>query len=215
MRLDWHSVRIELREPLRISRATMSSRDAVCVTLTDRSTRGRGEVVTSPRLGIIVESIDRALRRAAAWLDTERDPRRLRARLPELRAELPDALPVVAAVDAAVHDYLAIRARQPLAGPVPPQAWDRLRECRSHTTRHGPNRVPGFARTHAGARVHRHGASHIGFRSARSHSGPHLDSRPSLDLEPAVPRPIEAEFAVRTLDPLISGARADDTGDHR
>ncbi|WP_054814631.1 enolase C-terminal domain-like protein [Nocardia arizonensis] len=124
MKLDWHSIRIELREPLRISRATMSTRDAVWVTFTDADTLGRGEVVTSPRLGITLDAIDRALRQVADWVATERDPRELRVRLPELRALLPDALPVVAAVDVALHDFLAIRAGQPLDAYLGMPQWD-------------------------------------------------------------------------------------------
>ncbi|WP_216907560.1 enolase C-terminal domain-like protein [Nocardia noduli] len=124
MRLDWHSIRIDLKEPLRISRATMSTRDAVWVTVSEGDIRGRGEVVTSPRLGITLETIDHALRRAAQWLAAERDPRHLRVRLPELRAELRDALPVVAAVDAAVHEFLAIRAGQPLDAYLGMPHWD-------------------------------------------------------------------------------------------
>lgn len=126
MRLDWHSTRIELSEPLRISRATIAARDAVWVSLTHRRTQGWGEVVTSPRLGITLDSVDSALRRAAEWIATETDPQRLRGRLPELRAALPSALPVVAAVDAALHDCLAVRAGQSLYSYLGMPEWDRM-----------------------------------------------------------------------------------------
>lgn len=124
MKLDRHRVRIDLRAPLRISRATMSTREAVWVTLSDGDATGRGEVVTSPRLGLTVDTIDQALHRATDWIGGESDASDLRARLPELRALLPHALPVVAAVDAALHDLLAIRAGQPLDAYLGMPHWD-------------------------------------------------------------------------------------------
>ncbi|WP_216910816.1 dipeptide epimerase [Nocardia noduli] len=124
MRFEWTTTRIELTEPLRISRATMSERDAVCVTLSHDGVSGRGEVVTSPRLGITVATIGRALADTAAWAAGVGDPEALRAALPALRARLADALPVAAAVDIAVHDHLATRAGQPLSAYLGMPHWD-------------------------------------------------------------------------------------------
>ncbi len=124
MRLEWTTTRIELTEPLRISRATMAERDAVCVTLSHDGVSGRGEVVTSPRLGITGATIGRALAGTAEWVARASDPDALRAALPVLRRRLADALPVAAAVDIAVHDHLAIRDGQPLCSYLGMPPWD-------------------------------------------------------------------------------------------
>lgn len=121
MRLDWTVEPLVLGEPLRISRATMSRRDAVCVRLSQQGADGFGEVVTSERLGLDVLGIDRRLQEIKQRLQRYVDPGRLRAALPDLLADLAEAPAVVAAVDAAVHDLLAmlagIRVHQLLGAP--------------------------------------------------------------------------------------------------
>nr|WP_269781663.1 enolase C-terminal domain-like protein [Nocardia bovistercoris] len=102
-----------MRAPLRISRGSMSERDAVWVRLSDEFGSGQGEVVTSARFGLDVAAVQRALARVASWLGAD-GPEQLRTRLPELRAAMSDALPVVAAVDCALHDLLARAAGLPL-----------------------------------------------------------------------------------------------------
>ena len=47
MRIRWHSEKLLLREPFRISRSVMHERGAVCVELSDGEHVGRGEAVTS------------------------------------------------------------------------------------------------------------------------------------------------------------------------
>ncbi|WP_067704093.1 enolase C-terminal domain-like protein [Nocardia jejuensis] len=126
MRLDHRVARLRLAEPLRISRAAMTERDAVWVTLSHQGIRGRGEVVTSPRLGLDVAAIERALVTAASWVGAESHPAGLRKRLPELRNRLAHALPVAAAVDAAVHDLLAVEAGVPLHEVLGMPVWDRV-----------------------------------------------------------------------------------------
>ncbi|MGW4368341.1 enolase C-terminal domain-like protein [Nocardia takedensis] len=125
MRLEHTVETLRLATPLRISRGAMSERDAVRLTLSDDRGHGRGEVVTSPRLGVDAESVARALTRVADWMGAD-DAVALRARLPELRAALPEALPMVAAVDCAVHDYLATVAGVPLCDLLGLPRWDHV-----------------------------------------------------------------------------------------
>ncbi|MFI2478551.1 mandelate racemase/muconate lactonizing enzyme family protein [Nocardia xishanensis] len=108
MRITWQTTRLELARPLRISRASMSGRDAAWVRLTDGKDEGWGEVVTSPRLGLDTARITTALAALAARVEECGEPEQFRANLPDLRAAFP--LPVVCAVDSAVHDLLARRA---------------------------------------------------------------------------------------------------------
>lgn len=124
MKLEWSATRLELTEPLRISRAAMIERDAVTVTLSHEDLRGCGEVVTSPRLGVSITAITRALDEAAHWMAFSTHPEQLRTRLPELRARLHHILPVAAAVDVAVHDYLAVHAGVPLWEYLEVPVWD-------------------------------------------------------------------------------------------
>lgn len=109
MILDWADEQLVLREPLRISRATMTSRDAVCVRLSHQGVHGFGEVVTSQRLGLDVAGIDHRLQKVTSWLQGFDEPDLLRAALPTLLARLADAPAVVAAIDAAVHDLIGRR----------------------------------------------------------------------------------------------------------
>ncbi|WP_220139808.1 dipeptide epimerase [Nocardia huaxiensis] len=126
MKLHHRVTRLTLTEPLRISRAAMSARDAVWVTLSHKGIDGCGEVVTSPRLGLDVAAIENALAEAAQWLGAGSHPATLRKRLPELRTRLRHALPVVAAVDSAVHDWLALDAGLPLCELLGMPAWERV-----------------------------------------------------------------------------------------
>ncbi|GAB4586486.1 enolase C-terminal domain-like protein [Nocardia sp. IFM 10818] len=124
MKLDWTTTGLTLREPLRISRAAMSERDAVTVRLSHNGIAGYGEVVTSPRLGLTVERIGYGLAEAAAWLGESDDPASLLSRLPELRARLHAALPVACAVDGAVHDLAATTAGLALDEFLGAPHWD-------------------------------------------------------------------------------------------
>ncbi|MGW5317075.1 enolase C-terminal domain-like protein [Nocardia thailandica] len=120
MRITWQTARLELARPLRISRASMSGRDAVWVRIRDGDESGWGEVVTSPRLGLDTPAILSAL---AGWIarGLPPDPEALHASLPRVRQTLPT--PVACAVDAAVHDLLARRAGVAVAAAlgVPPR----------------------------------------------------------------------------------------------
>ncbi|MFI5717910.1 mandelate racemase/muconate lactonizing enzyme family protein [Nocardia sp. NPDC051750] len=113
MDLTWTSKTLELDRPLSISRATMANRVAVWVSLTAGGQTGQGEVVGSPRLGLDRATIGTALDGIAARIARCTGHEQVRALLPRLRSEFP--LPVVAALDSAVHDALARRAGLPLA----------------------------------------------------------------------------------------------------
>lgn len=124
MTLSWTTARLELAAPLRISRASMTGRDAVWVSLTDDGLTGRGEVVTSPRLGLDTSVIETVLRDITAQTAKHCEPEQLRERLPLLRAEFAHALPVIAAVDSAVHDLLALRAGVSVGTYLDLPQWD-------------------------------------------------------------------------------------------
>lgn len=109
MILDWTAEELQLAEPLQIFRSTLAVRAAVCVRLSHQGVEGFGEVVTSVSQGLDVAGIDRRLRELVPWVQGFDDPAALRVMLPELRVRCADALAVAAAVDAAVHDWIAIR----------------------------------------------------------------------------------------------------------
>ncbi|MFG3619419.1 mandelate racemase/muconate lactonizing enzyme family protein [Nocardia sp. NPDC047654] len=120
--MTWTSTTLKLARPLRISRATMTERFAVWVTLTADGHAGHGEVVGSPRLGLDLAAIDTALRGIAERIACCADPDEVRALLPSLRSEF--ALPVVAALDSAAHDVLARRAGLPMCEYLGLPQWD-------------------------------------------------------------------------------------------
>ncbi|WBB50444.1 hypothetical protein O3597_08280 [Verrucosispora sp. WMMA2044] len=112
MRLDWRSYPLRLREPLRISRSTMSGRDAVQVDLSHDGVTGHGEVVTSAYYGLDRAAILDLLAGIGQRVSGYGEPETLLAELPALAAELPAG--VLAALDAAVHDLLGRRAGMPV-----------------------------------------------------------------------------------------------------
>ncbi|MBF5001846.1 dipeptide epimerase [Nocardia sp. BSTN01] len=122
MKVTWTDTTLELLRPLRISRASMSQRAAVWVTLAADGHVGHGEVVASPRLGLDLTAIDTALRGVGERITGCADPEQVRALLPLLRAEF--ALPVVAALDSAAHDLLARRAGMSLGDYLGVPQWD-------------------------------------------------------------------------------------------
>lgn len=106
MKLSWTVRRLELREPLRISRSAMAERDAVTVELEHDGVVGRGEAVTSNYYGLTVERIEAELRAAGEVLATVDDPESIAS---------PSPVPgVAAALDAARHDLLATLRGMPV-----------------------------------------------------------------------------------------------------
>ncbi|MFJ9520016.1 enolase C-terminal domain-like protein [Kitasatospora sp. NPDC101801] len=113
MRLDLRVVELQLAEPLRISRSTMTSRDAVELTVRHAGASGHGEVVASTYLGLPTGEI---LRHGRA-LDLLRypDPETALSELHCLAApfgELPPGVP--AGLEAALLDLVGKRAGAPV-----------------------------------------------------------------------------------------------------
>lgn len=125
MKATQRTVRLELAEPLRISRSTMSARDAVWLTVEHDGLCGHGEAVTSVYYGLDADTLGRLL--AAVDLRRFADPE---SALDALRAgelagsDIPPA--VTAAVDAALLDLVGKRAGSPvhrlLGAPAAPVA---------------------------------------------------------------------------------------------
>ncbi|MFE2327879.1 dipeptide epimerase [Streptomyces sp. NPDC059385] len=127
MRLTWHTTRLELAEPLRISRSVMTGRDAVWVTLEHGGASGWGEAVGSRYLGLPTERILRHLSAVRPAVERLPDPETAWHELApagSLGADLPAG--VLAAVEAAVLDLIGKRAGRPahafLGSPRPPSA---------------------------------------------------------------------------------------------
>ncbi|MFI9811970.1 dipeptide epimerase [Saccharothrix variisporea] len=116
MKLSWHVYGLDLRTPLRISRSVTTRRDAVRVVLEHDGFRGHGEVVTSVFYDLDVPRIVELLTEAAPVVSAV-DPEDLLAALPPLPPG------VLAALDAAVHDLLAVRAGIPLYSLVGDPQW--------------------------------------------------------------------------------------------
>ncbi|CAL9330421.1 L-Ala-D_L-Glu epimerase [Streptomyces sp. enrichment culture] len=115
MKAGLRTVRLELTEPLRISRSTMSAREAVWLNIAHEGATGHGEAVTSVYYGLDAARLERLL--AAAGADLARLPGPESA-LGALRAgEWPgDGTPpaVTAAVEAALLDLVGKRAGRPV-----------------------------------------------------------------------------------------------------
>ncbi|MDO3649916.1 mandelate racemase/muconate lactonizing enzyme family protein [Nocardia mangyaensis] len=127
MKLSWQSARLELASPLRISRAAMSGRDAVWVSLSADGHTGSGEVVSSERFGLDTTIIEATLTDLAAHTAKYSEPEQLRSHLALLRLDFARALPVVAALDSAVHDLLARRAGVTVGAYLALPQWDSVR----------------------------------------------------------------------------------------
>lgn len=111
MRVSWRVTTVTLATPLRIARGSMAGREAVEVALTDADgVRGHGEVVTSVRLGLDVAGIDGALEELRPALADAGDGSGVLAVL----ATTPPPAGVRAALDAAAHDLLGLRAGRPV-----------------------------------------------------------------------------------------------------
>ncbi|MEV6168563.1 dipeptide epimerase [Streptomyces sp. NPDC051954] len=121
MKATRRTVRLHLTEPLRISRSTMSARDAVWLTIEHEGLYGHGEAVTSVYYGLDAPTLERHF--AAVDLNRFSDPE---SALEDLREgwDVPQA--VAAAVEAALLDLVGKRAGIPvhrlLGAPAAPVA---------------------------------------------------------------------------------------------
>ncbi|WP_030410776.1 dipeptide epimerase [Streptomyces sp. NRRL S-1448] len=115
MKATQRTVRLDLAEPLRISRSTMAARDAVWLTVEVDGLRGHGEAVTSVYYGLDADTLERLLAAVATDLRRFRDPE---SALDALRAgelageDTPPA--VTAAVESALLDLAGKRAGSPV-----------------------------------------------------------------------------------------------------
>ncbi|MBW1595572.1 dipeptide epimerase [Streptomyces sp. JJ38] len=126
MKAGQRTVRLDLTEPLRISRSTMSARDAVWLSIEHEGVTGHGEAVTSVYYGLDTSTLGRLLADAGTELARFPEPE---SALDALRAgALPggDTPPAVtAAVEAALLDLVGKRAGSSvhrLLGAVRPPA---------------------------------------------------------------------------------------------
>lgn len=129
MKVTQRTVRLELAEPLRISRSTMAAREAVWLTVQDDDgVQGHGEAVTSVYYGLDTDTLARLLTETASDLRRFPDPESALEALRDGRvAGSPDTPPAVtAAVGAALLDLVGKRAEAPvhrlLGAPSAPSA---------------------------------------------------------------------------------------------
>ncbi|EKX62034.1 dipeptide epimerase [Streptomyces ipomoeae] len=116
MKVIQRTVRLELAEPLRISRSTMSAREAVWLTVEHDGVHGHGEAVTSVYYGLDADTLGRRFTAVAADLVRFRDPESALAALRDGEsAGAPETPPAVtAAVDSALLDLVGKRAGSPV-----------------------------------------------------------------------------------------------------
>lgn len=127
MKASLRTVRLELTEPLRISRSTMTARDAVWLTVEHDGVTGHGEAVTSGYYGLDTRTLERLLAAAGASLGRFGDPEgALEARRAGEGAGRGTPPAVTAAVEAALLDLAGKRADSPvhrlLGAAAPPVA---------------------------------------------------------------------------------------------
>ncbi|MEU4067275.1 dipeptide epimerase [Streptomyces wedmorensis] len=114
MKSRQRTVRLELAEPLRISRSTMAARDAVWLTVEHDGQRGHGEAVTSVYYGLDTGTLERLLHAESQWLAGFHDPETALEAVQDgtRRAAAPPA--VTAAVESALLDLVGKRADLPV-----------------------------------------------------------------------------------------------------
>ncbi|WP_405742648.1 dipeptide epimerase [Streptomyces sp. NBC_01525] len=111
MKTSLRTTRLELAEPLRISRATMAARDAVWLTVEHGGLRGHGEAVASAYYGLDAATLVRLLRDASAAVARHADPESALAALCAGELPAPGAPPAVAAaVESALLDLVGKRS---------------------------------------------------------------------------------------------------------
>ncbi|WP_371648802.1 MULTISPECIES: dipeptide epimerase [unclassified Streptomyces] len=113
MKVSQRTVRLQLTEPLRISRSTMAARDAVWFFVEHEGQLGRGEAVTSVYYGLDADTLGRLLHAESQWLTRFAEPG---SALEALRNGGREGTPpaVIAAVESALLDLLGKRAGIPV-----------------------------------------------------------------------------------------------------
>ncbi|MGI5346939.1 mandelate racemase/muconate lactonizing enzyme family protein [Streptomyces sp. CA-250714] len=127
MKATQRTVRLELTEPLRISRSTMAARDAVWLTLEHDGQTGHGEAVTSVYFGLDTDTLARHIAALGAYAVRFSTPENALEALwagEPAGQDIPPA--VTAAVEAALLDLVGKRADRPvhrlLGAPAAPVA---------------------------------------------------------------------------------------------
>ncbi|MGC0399571.1 L-alanine-DL-glutamate epimerase-like enolase superfamily enzyme [Streptomyces sp. SAI-126] len=126
MKARLRTVRLDLAEPLRISRSTTTAREAVWLTLDHEGLSGHGEAVTSAYYGLDADTLVRLL--SAVDLTLFARPESALEALRQGELASPRAVPpaVTAAVESALLDLVGKRANTPvhrlLGTPEPPVA---------------------------------------------------------------------------------------------
>ncbi len=114
MELSWQIERLPLRAPLRIARSTTSVKDAVVVRIAHGGVIGHGEVVATSYYDQDVWSIVGTLSELTHVIGRMEDPFELRSRLDGLIERYTAQPATLAALDAAVHDWVGRRLGLPL-----------------------------------------------------------------------------------------------------
>ncbi|MEV0368318.1 dipeptide epimerase [Streptomyces sp. NPDC050636] len=127
MKTTVRTTRLELAEPLRISRSTMAARDAVWLTVERGGLRGHGEAVASTYFGLDARTLVRLLRDAATAIERCGDPETALGAVRAGELAGPGTPPAVtAAVESALLDLVGKRAGAPvhqlLGSLIPPTA---------------------------------------------------------------------------------------------
>ncbi|WP_340375234.1 dipeptide epimerase [Streptomyces sp. SS7] len=112
MKASLRTVRLELTEPLRISRSTMSARSAVWLTVEHDGATGHGEAVTSVYYGLDTDTLRGLLATAGRDLARFPDPESALYGGESICENTPPA--VTAAVEAALLDLVGKRAGRPV-----------------------------------------------------------------------------------------------------
>ncbi|MGC5395661.1 dipeptide epimerase [Streptomyces sp. DT20] len=123
MKVTQRTVRLQLTEPLRISRSTMAARDAVWLFVEHEGRTGRGEAVSSVYYGLDTGTLTRLLHAESLWLARFAEPESALAELRTASRRTPPA--VRAAVESALLDLTGKRAGLPvheLLGTPGPQS---------------------------------------------------------------------------------------------
>ncbi|WP_206508004.1 dipeptide epimerase [Streptomyces chrestomyceticus] len=115
MNVTLRVVRLQLAEPLRISRSVTTERNAVWITIEHGGLRGHGEAVTSVYYGLDTDTLRRLLATAGAELGRFAGPESALDALRDGELPTPGTLPAVtAAVESALLDLVGKRAGQPV-----------------------------------------------------------------------------------------------------
>ncbi|MEU0398874.1 dipeptide epimerase [Streptomyces sp. NPDC006197] len=122
MKTSQRTVRLELTEPLRISRSTMAAREAVWLTVEHDGQHGHGEAVTSLYYGLDADTLGRLLHAESRWLARFPDPETALGALRDGTRQAAAPPAVTAAVESALLDLVGKRAGVPVHRLLDPDA---------------------------------------------------------------------------------------------